>query len=131
VQIHHKFQKILNFLYEKCGRSHLQNIPYLQNIRNRQPSPIGCGRLLWTAPSSSLFEPNVVLYSLSVIPLQHRSCSVCMSFVSWATTMGRLLGSKVGNSIKCLSQGHSNALQSFATFRLLAWHLYQLSHAAA
>jgi len=27
------------------------------------------------------FEPDVVLCSVSVIPLQHRSCSVCMSFV--------------------------------------------------
>jgi len=52
----------------------------------------------------------------------------------WVTTMGRLLGPKVGNSIKCLSQGHSNALshrelnQSFTTFRLLA---QQLNHVAA
>jgi len=29
----------------------------------------------------SSFEPDVVLCSVSVIPLQHRSCSVCMSFV--------------------------------------------------
>jgi len=49
--------------------------------------------------------------------------------------MGRLLGPKVGNSIKCLSQGHSDALphressQGFATFRLLACRLYQLSKA--
>jgi len=28
----------------------------------------------------------------------------------WATTKGRLLGLKVGNSIKCLSQGHNDAL---------------------
>jgi len=44
----------------------------------------------------------------------------------WATTTGRVLGPKVRNSIKCLSQGHSDALphresnQGFATFRLLA-----------
>jgi len=31
--------------------------------------------------SSSSFEPDVVLSSVSVIPIQHRSCSVCMSFV--------------------------------------------------
>jgi len=60
----------------------------------------------------------------------------CLS-LGWATTTGRLLGPKVGNSIKCLSQGHSDALQhresnqGFATFRLLARRLYQLSHTAA
>jgi len=31
--------------------------------------------------SSSSFEFNVVLCSVSVLPLQHRCCSVCMSFV--------------------------------------------------
>jgi len=30
---------------------------------------------------SSLFKLDVVQCSVSVIPLQHRSCSVCMSFV--------------------------------------------------
>jgi len=51
--------------------------------------------------------------------------------------MSRLLGPKVGNSIKCLSQGQSDALlhresnQGFATFRLLAWRLYHLSYPAA
>jgi len=51
--------------------------------------------------------------------------------------MGRLLGPKMENSIKCLSEGHNNALthqvmnQGFATFRLLAWCLYQLSYTAA
>jgi len=33
----------------------------------------------------------------------------CLSS-GWANTTGRLLGPKVGNSIKCLSQGHSDAL---------------------
>jgi len=56
----------------------------------------------------------------------------CLSS-GWATTTGRLLGSMVGNSIKYLSQGHSDAQlqrklnQGFATFRLLARRLYQLS----
>jgi len=31
--------------------------------------------------SSSSFEPDFELCSVSVIPLQHRSCPVCMSFV--------------------------------------------------
>jgi len=31
--------------------------------------------------SSSSFELDVAICSVSVIPLQHRSCSVCMSFV--------------------------------------------------
>jgi len=50
---------------------------------------------------------------------------VCLSS-SWATTTGRLLGPKVGNNIKCFSQGHTDALlphresnHSLATFRLL------------
>jgi len=45
---------------------------------------------------------------------------------SWAITMGRLLGPKVGNNIKnCLSQGHNDVLphrksnQGFATFWIL------------
>jgi len=60
----------------------------------------------------------------------------CLSS-GWATTTGILLGPKVRNSIKCLSQGHSDALphreseQSLATFRLLARRLYKLSDAAA
>jgi len=33
----------------------------------------------------------------------------CLSS-GWATTTSRLLGPKVKNSIKCLSQGHSDAL---------------------
>jgi len=50
----------------------------------------------------------------------------------WATTTGGLLGPIVGNIIKCLSQGHSDALphresnQGFITFRLLARRLYRL-----
>jgi len=45
---------------------------------------------------SSSFVPDVVC-SVFVIPLQHRSCSVFMS-------TGRLLGRKVGNSIKLFSK---------------------------
>jgi len=54
----------------------------------------------------------------------------CLSS-SWAITTGRLFGPKVGNSIKCLSQGDSDALLhresnlSFATFPLLVHRLYQ------
>jgi len=33
----------------------------------------------------------------------------------WATTTGRLLGSQVGNSIKCLSQGRSDARRATAS----------------
>jgi len=50
----------------------------------------------------------------------------CLSW-GWATTTGRLLDPNVGNSIKCLTHRHSDALphrelnQEFATFRLLAW----------
>jgi len=47
----------------------------------------------------------------------------------WATTTGRLLGSKMGNSIKCLSQGCSDAL--FCNLSITIPALFQLSHAAA
>jgi len=57
----------------------------------------------------------------------------CLSS-GWAATTGRLLGPKVGNGIKCLSQGHSDALphrksnQGFATFQLLARRSRNLMH---
>jgi len=35
----------------------------------------------WPIISLSSFEPDLVLCSMSVIPLQHRTCSVCMFFV--------------------------------------------------
>jgi len=60
----------------------------------------------------------------------------CLSS-GWATITGRQLGSKVRNSIKRLSQGHSDTIphressQGFTTFRFLAWCLYHRSHAAA
>jgi len=84
-------------------------------------------------PASSSFELDVVLCSMSVIPLNTEAALFACLSSGYATTTGRLLGPKVGNSIKCLSQGHSDALlyresnQGFATFRLLARHLYQLA----
>jgi len=73
-----------------------------------------------------LLRLNQMLYygSVSVISLQHRKLFYLHVFV--------MLGPKVGTSIKCLSQGHSEALphwesnQDFATFLLLARRLYQL-----
>jgi len=80
------------------------------------------------------FELDVVLCSASVITLHTEAVLfVCLSS-GWATTTGRLLGPKVGNSIMRLSQGYSEALthresnKVFATFRLLARRLYQLSY---
>jgi len=52
----------------------------------------------------------------------------CITNCKYAT--GRMLGPKMGNSIKCIYQGHSNALphresdQGFATFRLNSPSLY-------
>jgi len=60
----------------------------------------------------------------------------CLSS-GWATTTGRLLGPKMGNSIKCLSQGHSDALlhresePRFCNLSITSQALNQLSHAAA
>jgi len=59
-------------------------------------------------------------------------CFACFSS-GWATIAGRLPGPQMGNSIKCLSQWHSDALphrvsnQGFATFRLLARRSTNLS----
>jgi len=82
---------------------------------------------------SSTFEPDVC--SVSVIPHQHKSCSVCSS--GWATTVGRLLGPKMENSIKYLSKGHSDALPhrevepKFRNLSITCPAIDQLSHAAA
>jgi len=46
----------------------------------------------------------------------------CLSS-GWATTTGRLLGTKVGNSIKCLSQGCSDALLHQESWWLSWWYL--------
>jgi len=87
-----------------------------------------------------LLRLNQMLYALF---LSYHSNTEAVLFTcilsGWATTMGRLFGSKVGNSNKCLSfprtqrrattSGISN--QGFAMFRLLARCLYQLSYAAA
>jgi len=70
----------------------------------------------------------MLYYALSYHSNTEAALFVCL-LSGWATTTGRLLGPKVGNSIKCLSHRESN--QDFATFRLLAWRLYQLRHAAA
>jgi len=61
-------------------------------------------------------------------PYQSNTEAVLFACLSsgWATTTDRQLGPKMRNSIKCLSQGHSDALphrelsQGFTTFRLLA-----------
>jgi len=42
---------------------------------------VRCTACFGERSSFSLFEPDVVLCSASVTPLQHRSCFVCMSFV--------------------------------------------------
>jgi len=63
---------------------------------------------------------------LPLLPLQHKLVLFACLSSDWATTTGRLLDSKMGNSSKCLSQGHSNAPplwesdQCLTTFRLLA-----------
>jgi len=51
---------------------------------------------------------NNVSFKFSHKQKQHNHYKTfkCLSS-GWATTTSRLLGSKVGNSIKCLSQGHS------------------------
>jgi len=59
------------------------------------------------AAHSSSFEPEVLC--LSFHSNTEAVLFACL-LLGWATTTGRLLDHKVGNSIKCLSQGHSDAL---------------------
>jgi len=55
-----------------------------------------------------LLRLNQMLYALC---LSYHSNTEAILFTclssGWTTTTGRLLGPKVGNSFKCLSQGHS------------------------
>jgi len=76
-----------------------------------------------TKLNSFLLRLNQMLYALF---LSYHSITEAVLFARpssyWVTTTGRLLGSKMGNSIKCLSQGHRDAHresnQGFATSRL-------------
>jgi len=70
---------------------------------------------------------------VSVLPLRPEAILFACLSSGWATTKGRLLGLKMRNSIKCLSQGQSDAIphresnQGFATIRLLALRLILLT----
>jgi len=82
----------------------------------------------WIENKSMLLHLNQVLCYALFLSYHSNADAVLFACLlsSWATTTGRLLGPKIRNSIKCLSQVHSNALphrvsnQSFTTFRLLA-----------
>jgi len=65
-----------------------------------------------------LFRLNQMLYYALCLSYHSNTESVLLARLSsgWATTTGRLLGSKLGNNIKCLSQGHSDALPHVQTF---------------
>jgi len=85
-----------------------------------------------TTTTTTSFEPDAgMLHYTLCLSYHDKTEAVLFAYLSsgWATTSGRLLDPKVENSIKCLSQGHSNALphrelsQGFATFRLLAQRL--------
>jgi len=121
--------KIANYLRQKKRRSFILNFAVWARI---QPETfLSLAQLVTPDQISNLYWSSVNLYravpyhqksfqtfffvysqlcSVFVILLRHRSCSVCMSFVRQATTTGRLLGPKVRNNIKCLSQGHSDML---------------------
>jgi len=90
------------------------------------------GGSLIQRPKRSLRCINEYLTKCTILCVCHTTPSqkmFCFAYFSsdWATTTGRLLGPEVGNSIKCLSQRHSDALphrestryQGYATFRLL------------
>jgi len=88
---------------------------------------------------SPSFEPDAVCsiaLCLSYHPNTEDALFVSLSS-GWATTTGRLLGPKLGkNSIKCLSQGYSDALPhrevepKFRNLSITNPALYKLSHAA-
>jgi len=62
--------------------------------------------------TTTSFEPDVALICSCLSSYHSNTEAVlfaCLSS-SWATTTCKLLGPKVGNSFKCLSQGHSDAL---------------------
>jgi len=77
-----------------------------------------------------ILEQRLRLNQMYTLGLLYHSNTVAVLFAylssDWATEIGKLLGPKMENSIKCLSEGHSDALphreskQGFATFRLLA-----------
>jgi len=85
---------------------------------------------------TSYLEPDVVLCSVSVIRLQHKTVMFACFLSGWATTTGRLLGPKVKNSIKCLSQGHATRYRigsrtKFRNISITSPALDQLNHATA
>jgi len=89
-----------------------------------------------------MIEDNSIFFvwtrcTMHTTPTQKLFCLHVFRQSVLGTTKGRLHGPKMGNSTKCLSQGHSDALlhqksnQGFVTFRLLSRRLYQLRHAVA
>jgi len=75
-----------------------------------------------------------MLYALR---LPYLSNTEVVLFVRLSTATDKLLGPKIVNSIKYVSQGHSDALphrasnQDLATISITSLALYQMSHAAA
>jgi len=58
-----------------------------------------------------LLRLNEMLYALCLSYHSNKDAVLFACLLSGlATTTGRMLGSNMGNSIKCLSQGHSDAL---------------------
>jgi len=115
--IHHFEMKKLRPFLDKCPLSKIliyYNIPCLM--------------------SSSSFGPDVVC-SVSVIPLQHKSSSVCMSFVRLGPTTGRLLRPRweIALSVFLKDTGTRYRIGSRNKFRNLSitsQALYHLSLAA-
>jgi len=88
--------------------------------------------------SVSLLHLNQMLYYVLCMSYHSNTEAVLLACLSsgWATTTVRLLGPKVGNSIKFLSQGHSDVLPhrestKVSHLSIISPVLYQLSYAAA
>jgi len=58
----------------------------------------------------SLLCLNQMLYALCLSLLYKEAVLFACLLSDWATTIGRLLGPKMRNSIKCLAQGRSDVL---------------------
>jgi len=84
----------------------------------------GCGegsRFLFYFLLSSSFEPDV--YALCLHYSNKEAVLFACLSSGWATAIDRLLGPKMGNSIKCLAQGHSDNLSHRESNQRLLAHL--------
>jgi len=77
-------------------------------------------KLIW---AENFVNKLLVLLAMSLLRLNQILFAQCLSYhssteavlLAWATTTGTLLGPKMVNNIKCVSQGHSDTLPRHAS----------------